>query len=52
MKGIFELDEMQGFDDPCENLVLVDCLNLAFRYKHKGQTDFAADYLRTITSLA
>lgn len=52
MKGIFELDEMQGFDDPCNNLMLVDCLNLAFRYKHKGQTDFAADYLRTISSLA
>lgn len=52
MKGIFELDEMQGFDDPCDNLMLVDCLNLAFRYKHKGQFDFAADYLRTIASLA
>lgn len=52
MKGIFELDEMQGYDEPCDNLMLVDCLNLAFRYKHKGQHDFAADYLRTITSLA
>lgn len=52
MKGIFELDEMQGYDDPCDNLMLVDCLNLAFRYKHKGQFDFAADYLRTIASLA
>lgn len=52
MKGIFELDEMQGYDEPCNNLLLVDCLNLAFRYKHKGQFDFAADYLRTISSLA
>lgn len=51
MKGIFELDEFQDVNEPAENLVLVDCLNLAFRYKHRGQTDFAADYHRTIASL-
>ncbi len=52
MKGIFELE---AFSEPTvvpENLMLVDCLNLSFRYKHKKQFDFAADYLRTITSLA
>jgi 5'-3' exonuclease len=52
MKGIFELD---AFNEPIvetENLMIVDCLNLSFRYKHKKQFDFAADYLRTLTSLA
>jgi 5'-3' exonuclease len=32
-------------------LLVVDALNLAFRYKHSGATDFAEDYLRTIQSL-
>ena len=32
-------------------LLIVDSLNLAFRYKHSGATDFAEDYLRTINSL-
>jgi 5'-3' exonuclease len=32
-------------------LMIVDSLNLAFRYKHSGATDFAEDYLRTINSL-
>lgn len=32
-------------------LMIVDALNLAFRYKHSGATDFYADYLRTIDSL-
>jgi 5'-3' exonuclease len=32
-------------------LMVVDALNLAFRYKHSGATDFAEDYLRTIVSL-
>ena len=52
MKDIFELD---AFNEPVvlpENLLIVDCLNLSFRYKHKKQFDFAADYLRTISSLA
>lgn len=34
------------------NLLVVDGLNLAFRYKHNGSTNFAADYLRLIQSLA
>lgn len=37
---------------PFNNLLIVDGLNLAFRYKHKGTRDFAADYVRTINSLA
>jgi 5'-3' exonuclease len=32
-------------------LLIVDALNLAFRYKHSGATDFAVDYLRTVDSL-
>lgn len=52
MKGLFELDEFSNVGEEPQNLMLVDCLNLAFRYKHRGQTDFAADYLRTISSLA
>lgn len=35
-----------------ENCLLVlDALNLAFRWKHTGATDFAEDYLRTVDSL-
>lgn len=32
-------------------LMIVDALNLAFRYKHSGATDFATDYIRTVDSL-
>jgi len=32
-------------------LLIVDSLNLAFRYKHTGATDFTEDYLRTVLSL-
>jgi 5'-3' exonuclease len=32
-------------------LMIVDALNLAFRYKHSGARDFATDYLRTVDSL-
>jgi 5'-3' exonuclease len=31
--------------------MVVDALNLAFRWKHSGATDFAEDYKRTIDSL-
>ena len=48
------------FDDLAEvkavnagtNIMLVDALNLAFRYKHKKTRNFAADYVRTVSSLA
>jgi 5'-3' exonuclease len=36
--------------DP-EIVLVVDSLNLAFRWKHKGQFDFLEDYIRTIESL-
>ena len=31
--------------------MIVDSLNLAFRWKHKGQLDFVKDYQRTVDSL-
>lgn len=36
--------------DP-EVLMIVDSLNLAFRYKHSGALDFVDDYRRTVDSL-
>jgi 5'-3' exonuclease len=50
MKGIFELDAAQP--PKGDNVLLVDALNLAFRYKHKRQRNFAADYVRTVESFA
>jgi 5'-3' exonuclease len=35
-----------------ENLMIVDTMNLAFRWKHAGQTRFSHDYLSTVLSLA
>ena len=32
--------------------LVVDALNLAFRWKHQGRTDFRDDYLQTVRSLA
>lgn len=34
-----------------DTLMIVDSLNLAFRYKHKGQFNFSEDYIRTVRSL-
>jgi len=43
-----QVQEVRGAD----NLMLVDGLNLAFRYKHKKTRNFASDYVRTVSSLA
>lgn len=32
--------------------IIIDALNLAFRWKHQGRTDFRYDYQRTVESLA
>jgi len=40
------------FEQTEKTLMIVDALNLAFRYKHSGAQDFASDYLRTVESLA
>jgi DNA polymerase-1 len=37
---------------PEQNLMIVDALNLAFRWKHQGETSFADEYKRTVDSLA
>ena len=37
---------------PNGNLLIVDGLNLAFRWKHQGKLDFEYDYVRTVQSLA
>ena len=34
------------------NVLVVDSMNLAFRWKHRGKTDFEYEYLRTVESLA
>ena len=41
-----------GAPAPIGNLLIVDGLNIAFRWKHQGVTDFKYDYARTIESLA
>lgn len=33
-------------------LMIVDALNLAFRWKHSGATEFVDDYIKTVDSLA
>lgn len=35
-----------------ENLMIVDAMNLAFRWKHSGATKFTQDYISTVLSLA
>ena len=41
-----------GAPAPIGNLLIVDGLNVAFRWKHQGVTDFKYDYIRTIEGLA
>ena len=41
-----------GNPAPTGNLLIVDGLNIAFRWKHQGVTDFKYDYARTVESLA
>jgi len=55
MKGIFELED-EGLDtrdfDGQNNLLLVDGLNLGFRYKQQSLFDHAAPYMNTVNSLS
>lgn len=44
-------DRMAVNLDP-ENVLIVDAMNLAFRWKHSGATSFVDDYLKTVESLA
>ena len=45
------MKSFQEINQDNNTLLIVDSLNLAFRYKHSGATDFAEDYLRTVNSL-
>jgi len=45
------MKSFQEITKVANTLLIVDSLNLAFRYKHSGATDFAEDYLRTVNSL-
>ena len=41
-----------GSGAPRERTIIIDALNLGFRWKHQGRTDFADDYMATVQSLA
>lgn len=41
-----------GSEAPHDRVIVIDALNLGFRWKHQGRTDFADDYMRTVESLA
>ena len=45
------MKSFQQISTPNNTLLVVDSLNLAFRYKHSGATDFAEDYLRQIMGM-
>lgn len=46
-----DMKPFKQFETTEKALMIVDALNLAFRYKHSGARDFAEDYLRTVESL-
>lgn len=50
MKNIFELECAQ--EPTGNNIMIVDALNLAFRWKHSGAKTFADSYIDTVKSLA
>jgi 5'-3' exonuclease len=45
------MKQFKEFETTEKTLMIVDALNLAFRYKHSGARDFAEDYYRTVESL-
>ena len=47
-KGFMDM----GSEAPRERTIIIDALNLGFRWKHQGRTDFAQDYMATVQSLA
>lgn len=47
-KGFMDM----GSESPRERTIIIDALNLGFRWKHQGRTDFAQDYMATVQSLA
>ena len=41
-----------GAKAPRDRVLVIDALNLGFRWKHQGRTDFREDYMRTVESFA
>lgn len=41
----------ESFSKSDNNLIVFDALNLAFRWKHSGATEFSDDYIKTVRSL-
>lgn len=54
MKGIYELEDAIELDEAEEqnNLLVVDALNLAFRFKQQSTFDHSAQFMRLVNSLA
>ena len=46
----FSFNEATG--SKARKTIVIDALNLAFRWKHQGRTDFRDDYVQTVKSLA
>ena len=46
MKTFTEMNTSDG-----NSLMILDSLNLAFRFRHSGAVDFCTDYMRTVESL-
>jgi 5'-3' exonuclease len=42
----------ESFQEAGNNLMVVDALNLAFRWKHSGATHFREEYIKVVASLA
>lgn len=42
----------EKFQEPGNNLMILDALNLAFRWKHSGAVEFKDEYLKVVKSLA
>mgnify|MGYP000159041537 FL=1 len=38
--------------EPNNNVLIVDAMNIAFRWKYNGKKDFEDDYIQTVESLA
>jgi len=46
----FDFEERMGGN--AGTALIVDALNLAFRWKHQGRTDFQDDYVAVVITLA
>ena len=46
-KGFMDM----GAKAPRERTIIIDALNLGFRWKHQGRTDFADDYMPLLNDL-